>query len=230
MKKIIIFGSSGVIGKRIRNKFKNNNFDVVSISPTKKSKNSIFWPINESEKEVLNVLGKYGKFDSAVWAQGTNINDNIFNFNENSFTKVLEANLSYILITLNILLKTKLLNKNAKLCIISSIWQEISKNNKLSYSISKSALKGAINSLSIDLGKKGHLINCILPSAVSSKMTSKNLGKIGVEKLSKLTYFNKLININDIVELAYFLCSDLNTSISGDFIKIDLGMSNGKII
>jgi len=230
MKKLILFGSSGIIGKRIKNKFENNNFDVTCVSATKKSKDSIFWPINESERDILNILDKFEKFDSVVWAQGANMNDNIFNFNRNSFNKVFDANLSYILITLNILLKTKLLKKNARLCIISSIWQEISKNNKLSYSISKSALKGAINSLAIDLGKKGYLINGILPSAINSKMTSKNLGKVGIRKLSKLTYFDKLINLNDIAELTYFLCSNLNTSISGDFIKIDLGMSNGKII
>ena len=48
--------------------------------------------------------------------------------------------------------------------------------------------------------------------------------------LKAQTNFNRLANIKDVAELTYFLCSNLNTSITGQFINIDLGFSNAKII
>ena len=112
------------------------------------------------------------------------------------------------------------------MCVISSIWQDISRNNKLSYSISKSALKGLVLSLSNELGKKNIFINAILPGPINSSMTRKNLTNKQLRMIKNSTNFKKLISLNDVSNTVYFLCSDLNSAITGNFIKLDYGFTN----
>ena len=87
-----------------------------------------------------------------------------------------------------------------------------------------------INSLSIDLAKDGILINAILPGALDTEMTRANLSDSQLKGLQGFTKFNRLANIKDVAALAYFLCSAENTSITGQFINVDLGFENAKII
>jgi Dehydrogenases with different specificities (related to short-chain alcohol dehydrogenases) len=59
--------------------------------------------------------------------------------------------------------------------VISSIWQNIARQNKLSYCVTKAALQGLIQSLMIDLGSAGHLVNAVLPGVLDTQMTRNNL-------------------------------------------------------
>jgi enoyl-[acyl-carrier-protein] reductase (NADH) len=44
------------------------------------------------------------------------------------------------------------------------------------------------------------------------------------------TQFGRLASLQDVANAAYFLCSDGNTGITGQFIKVDLGYSDVRII
>ena len=69
------------------------------------------------------------------------------------------------------MINNKILLDNSKICILGSIWGLASKENKLSYTIAKSAITGLVKSLSIDLGKRNILVNSILPGVVESDMS-----------------------------------------------------------
>jgi 3-oxoacyl-[acyl-carrier protein] reductase len=137
-----------------------------------------------------------------------------------------KANCLYILATLRILLEIDALLSPARLCVISSIWQNISRQDKLSYSMTKAALQGLVLSASADLATHGHLINAVLPGALDTPMTITNLTRQQVEKISTATRFNRLSKIEDVVSLVLFLCSAENTGITGQFIAVDLGFSH----
>ena len=113
----------------------------------------------------------------------------------------------------------------SKMVIISSIYEDITRKNKLSYSISKSALKGLLKNLSIDLSSKNILINSILPGVIDNEMTRKSLTNETIEYIEKYTDFKRLINLNDIFSLVKYLVID-NTGITGQSIKVDLGFTN----
>ena len=226
MKKILIFGASGSIGKNIDKKFKSHKWKTTKVSRSKNLGDYVLWdPLEKISKNSLIKLLKEGPFDAVCWCQGINYNDNITNFNINKFGEISKANVTFILSSLKFLLKKKIIRNNSKLCVISSIWQDITRYNKLSYSISKSALKGLILSLSNELGKKNILINAILPGPVNSEMTRKNLTSRQLKTVKNSTNFKKLISLNDISNTAYFLCSELNTAVTGNFIKLDYGFT-----
>ena len=231
-KKLLLFGASGSIGSAIRQKFLDQAWDVIGVVREPSSiENMVYWdPLSRSLGAPLKQLKQYGGVDAVCWAQGQNCNDSIYNFDEQIHRDVYEANVIYILNSLSVLLKENLLHKPAKLCVISSIWQNLSRQQKLSYGVSKAALQGLILSVANDIGNDGHLINAILPGVLDTPMTHKNLAKEQLDKVINSTQFGRLADLEDVSNTAYFLCSSNNTGVTGQFIKVDLGYSDVRVI
>ena len=118
----------------------------------------------------------------------------------------------------------------AKFCVLSSIWQKISKQNKLSYSVTKSALQGLVLSAANDMAKEGHMINAVLPGAIETPMTRENLSDSQIKKIEQSTQFNRLATLDDVSNAVYFTCSELNSGMTGNFITVDLGFSHARNI
>ncbi len=231
----LLFGANGNIGREICDFFFNKGNPVIAISRKEFSSEScsdfvVCDVLNSDIAKELKKIYKNRKFDAVCFAQGLNVNDSIYDFDVKQNLDLYEANCLYIAIAVQSLIKADLLEKNTKICIISSIWQNIARQNKMSYCITKSALKGLVNSMAVDLAKDGFLVNAILPGALDTEMTRNNLSLVQLEKLQSFTMFNRLANIKDVASLTYFLCSADNTSITGQFINVDLGFENAKII
>lgn len=225
-KKLLLFGGSGQIGREVAAKFCNKNWDVFAVTRASTSDipEAIVWDVMASN--IPDCLMAQRQFDAVCWAQGANLNDSIYLFDKASHKTIYEANVLFILESLSQLLNNKLLAKSAKLCIVSSIWQEISRQNKLSYAISKSALKGLVLSLANDLAEDGCLVNAVLPGALDTPMTHENLSKNQIDAIERATKFNRLTTLVDVASTIYFLCSEENTGLTGQFLKVDLGFSD----
>jgi NAD(P)-dependent dehydrogenase (short-subunit alcohol dehydrogenase family) len=220
----IIFGASGSIGNYIFDSFKKDNIEVIGTTTDKLKVDEEHIYVDLLNLDCLNTINN---IDIIVWAQGYNFNDNIHNFDENNFDKIMNGNVKFILVTLNKLLTNNQLNKNCKMVIVSSIWEELTRDNKLSYSISKSALSGLVKNIAYDLSKYNMLVNNILPGVIDNEMSRKTLLKDEFEYIQNYTYFNRLINLDDIYKTIKFLTTE-NTGITGQSIKIDLGFTNIK--
>jgi NAD(P)-dependent dehydrogenase (short-subunit alcohol dehydrogenase family) len=168
--------------------------------------------------------------DSVIWAQGMNLNDNARTFDAEVHRRAYDANVVYILSSLKALLDAGNLSADARMVVISSIWQNIARSNKLSYGVTKSALIGLVQSVSLDLGAEGKLINAVLPGALDTPMTRANLTPAQIGKLEAMTPLGSLPALSDVCNLAGFLCSPANTGITGQFIAADRGFSNAKIL
>lgn len=233
--RILVFGASGAIGTSISSHFFQNNWGVVAVSRTGDNSaasalTSIAYDPLASPPGSSELLATSAPYTAVCWAQGRNASDNVHNVNLEEHLAVYQANCLYILATLKILLERHLLAPGARLCIISSIWQNLARQDKLSYCMSKAALQGLVLSASADLAKDGILINAILPGALDTPMTRQNVAVEQLQKLTSATYFNKLPALVDVANLAYFLCSAQNTGITGQFIAADLGFSHVRLL
>lgn len=228
MKKLLLFGGSGTLGEAICSKFEKEGWNVwVSGRSQSGSGQYIGWDVLDcvSEEQVMSKLCSAGTFDAVCWSQGMNMSDSIFDFQDEAHVKMYEANVLFVIKSLNVLLSNNFVSSPAKFCVVSSIWQNISRQNKLSYSVTKSALKGLVLSLSNDLAKEGHLINAVLPGAIETPMTRENLSNDQIKKIETSTHFNKLVELEDVSNAVFFTCSPLNTGVTGNFITVDFGFS-----
>ena len=222
--KALIFGSLGSIGKYIFDCFKKDGLEVIGTTTNKFKIDN-----NHIYVDVLNLdsLNTINNIDIIIWSQGHNFNDNIFDFNYNNFDTIIDVNVKFILVTLNKLLINNKINDGAKLVIVSSIWEELTRENKLSYSISKAALSGLVKNIAYDLSKHNILINNILPGVIDNDMSKKTLNVNEFEYIKNYMQFNRLITLEDVYKTIKFLSIE-NSGITGQSIKIDLGFTSLK--
>ena len=222
----LIFGATGSIGNYIFESLKKEGHNVIgTTSSMEKIKENIIY-VNNDNLESINMIEN---IDTIVWAHGYNFSDNILTFNTNNFDNIIDANIKFILKTLNYLLVNNKINDNGKLVIISSIWEEFTRENKLSYTISKSALSGMVKNLAYDLSSKNILINNVLPGVIDNEMSRKALSETQINNVKNQMKFGRLITLDDVFKTIRFLITD-NNSITGQSIKVDLGFTNLKKI
>jgi 3-oxoacyl-[acyl-carrier protein] reductase len=219
MNTAFVFGASGEIGSAIVDKFKAENYEVTRFS--REAKPGLFYSLEMLSESTSGLQ----QADSVVWASGVNLNDSINNYSEANLRDLLEANLFYITNGLAKLLETKLLKINCNLVIISSVWQGFSKQNKFSYTVSKSAIAGLVHSLTADLSPQGMRVNAILPGVVDTQMTRAVLTPEQILTIQKQTPTQSLVSLESVANLAYYLSTASSQGINGQSIVIDGGWS-----
>lgn len=231
---VLIFGCTGMIGAALAEAFLIAGWRVRGVSRSPAAGTPVgmthvtYDPLAEgADSEALAADRPY---DAVVWAQGANFNDNIREFDRDHHEALYRANCLYNMVTLNQLLTRGLLAEPSRLVVISSIWQNLARPNKLSYCVTKAALQGFVLSAAADLAADGHLINAILPGPLDSPMTRAALGAAQIAKVEGATLFGRLPALSDVTNLALFLSSKANTGLTGQFIKADLGFSRVRVI
>lgn len=229
-----VFGASGSIGKAICATMASEGWKVLAITrsgasepATQLAAQCVAWDSEpgDNARDALNAQ----PLDAAVWAQGSNCTDSIATFDLNQHMALYEANVLFVLRTLHQLLEGDWLAPRSRLCVISSIWQDIARPDKLSYCVTKSALRGLVQSVALDLGSRGMLINAVLPGALDTPMTRANLSAPQIDRLAGMTPVGHLPALDNVCAAVQFLCSPGNTSVTGQFIAVDGGFSYAKV-
>jgi NAD(P)-dependent dehydrogenase (short-subunit alcohol dehydrogenase family) len=216
---ILIFGGTGSLGAETVEHLRRRGHRVLIASRQKPISDQVH--ISESFEELQQIKIQ---FDGVAWFQGSNINDTLDT--STKFLEIFEANVNFIIKSQSALLKFNLLTKQARLLIVSSIWQRLSRKNKFSYTVSKSAISGIVKSVTADYGSQGITINAILPGVIENEMTIKNLSQNQIQKIESETPLRKLVTPKEIASIAAWLLSPDSSGIAGQSIVIDNGWSD----
>ncbi|MGB0697029.1 MAG: SDR family NAD(P)-dependent oxidoreductase [Rhodospirillaceae bacterium] len=230
---VLVFGASGAIGTALVDRFRQSDWSVAAVSRSPQDNpdpaiNWVCWEVGAGAGDLAKLAP--ASVHAVVWAQGMNCNDDIYDFDAQTHETMYRANVLSIMESLQVLLQSGKLAPAARLCVISSIWQNIVRTRKLSYCVTKSALQGMVQSLAIDLGEKGILVNAVLPGALDTPMTRANLQPEQIDRLQSMTPLATLPQLEDVCNLVFFLCSDQNTGLTGQFIAADRGFSYAKFL
>jgi 3-oxoacyl-[acyl-carrier protein] reductase len=230
MATLLLFGASGAIGGAIRTHFEGLGWRVVGAGRRAQpgaGADIAYDPLTAADGKALTSAAPY---DAVCWAQGANGNDSVYNVDIAKHRALYEANCLFVVQSLQHLLAHKLLAKPARLCVISSIWQEMARQEKLSYCMTKAALKGLVLSAAADLARDGHLINAVLPGVLDTPMTRANLTPAQIAVFENATGFKRLPQLADVAHAVESVLSARNHSITGQFIEVDLGFSHVRIV
>jgi len=233
---VIVFGATGAIGGFLCGRFAAEGRRVIAVSRSGRLNDDIAGDIvghpfdPERDARFSPPLGTEERVSAVVWAQGMNLTDSVRDVDAEANLRLYRANVLYVLTTLRDLLAGGRLVSPTRFCVISSIWQDIARPNKLSYCVTKSALRGMVQSAAIDLGGDGHLINAVLPGPLDTPMTRANLSSEQLARLENATPSGRLPTLSDVAEVVCFLCSERNTGTTGQFIAVDGGFSHAKHI
>ena len=111
MPRVLIFGSTGALGKAISEKFQSKNYEITyAVRKPISDSNHFVLPItDQSEKDLPKQLqGK--EFDAIIFAQGANTNDSGINYQDEKLQELFDINVAFILQNIRSLLKFNLIS------------------------------------------------------------------------------------------------------------------------
>jgi NAD(P)-dependent dehydrogenase (short-subunit alcohol dehydrogenase family) len=214
-KKTIIFGSSGDIGKKIKQIL--NKDKILEIN----SKNLDLGNLELVENFRTNFIP-----DNIIFVSAKNNPKDFLSLNDKEIQEIFNINfISFIKILRKLLRKIIKAKKKCKIIIITSLYSKFGRSQRALYSISKHALLGLTRNLAVELGPKGITVNAISPGYVDTKMTRKNLTLKQINFLKSKTPLKKIISPRDIALTVKTLLDNETKSITGQEIIIDGGIS-----
>ena len=229
MPKLLIFGGTGVLGAAIAEKYQANEYQVTyGVRKISNPDNQFLLPLSE---EPAPELLKGQLFDTVIFAQGANNNDSVMNHSIDDLNRLFEANVTFISETSKALILHNLIKHKAKIVILSSFWEQLTRQDKMSYTVTKAAVGGLVRSMAVDLGNaKGILVNGLLPGVVDSPMARGLLKPEQIENVQWQTPGHQMVVPLDVANAAYLLGCEDNTAISGQSLFVDYGFSVARVL
>jgi NAD(P)-dependent dehydrogenase (short-subunit alcohol dehydrogenase family) len=229
MPKLLIFGGTGVLGSAIAEKYQANGYQLTyGVRKISNPDNQFLLPLSE---EPVPELLKGQLFDTVIFAQGANNNDSVMNHSIDDLNRLFEANVTFISETSKALLLHNLIKHKGKIVILSSFWEQLTRQDKMSYTVTKAAVGGLVRSMAVDLGNaKGILVNGLLPGVVDSPMARGLLKPEQIENVQWQTPGHQMVVPLDVANAAYLLGCEDNTAISGQSLFVDYGFSVARVL
>ena len=224
MPNLLIFGSTGTLGGAILDKYRAENWDITCAVRKTVNDCDIQLPLTSA------VLGSK-KFDAVVFAQGANVNGSAMQTGTKELNELFEANVTVIAESVSTLIGAGAINEGGRVVILSSLWEQFTRQEKFAYSVTKAAVGGLVRSLAVDLGRqKKILVNGILPGIINSPMVARTLSPEQIANVVSQTPVGDLATPVDVANSVYMFGSSLNTGISGQSIFVDRGFSVARTI
>lgn len=217
MKKCLITGASRGIGKAATEVFKAHGYEVCA--PTRAemdlSSSESVLAYCERNKEVA--------FDTIVNNAGINDLNFLEDVSVEEINRMFQIDLKSPILLLNHFLPAMKKRKNGRIVNIGSIWAIVSKPGRGLYSAAKNGIHGITNTLALELGPYGVLVNTICPGFTLTELTRQNNSDADIERISQQIPLQRMAQPEEIAKLIYFLGSEENTYITGQKIAIDGG-------
>lgn len=224
MPSLLIFGSTGTLGGAILDKYRAEKWDVTC---------AVRKVVNDCDIQLplTSAILASKKFDAVVFAQGANVNGSAMQTGTKELNELFEANVTVIAESVSTLVGANAINEGGRVVILSSLWEQFTRQEKFAYSVTKAAVGGLVRSLAVDLGRqKKILVNGILPGIINSPMVARTLSPEQIANVVSQTPVGDLATTVDVANSVYMFGSNLNTGISGQSIFVDRGFSVARTI
>lgn len=198
------------------------------VSPIKKGQFECLDLCNEKsiERFIKEVINKTPNIDILINNAGINIIEPIDEIQDEHWEKVLKVNLTGSMRLMRGVAKVMKKNsRGGRILNISSIFGVVSKSKRNSYSASKSGIIGLTRASALDLAPYKILVNALCPGFTLTELTASILSRKEIKTLTADIPVGRFADVSEIAKVAVFLCSDLNTYITGQTIVVDGGVT-----
>ena len=248
----IITGGLGGIGLDIVKFFYNKNYNLVILDNKKVSEFSnlnlnksvqpnfiIYKKIDISKPLLIKKLfiflkKKFSKIDVLINCAGIQYVDPIESFPESKWENIINTNLSSSFYTSKYILPLMKKNKWGRIINIASVHGQVASINKSAYVASKHGMIGLTKTIALETAQLPITCNAICPGWVNTPLVSRQIDQkvrknkssrnIEIKKLLSEKHPNlKFISGEAIASLAYYLCTEEASAITGSSLIIDGG-------
>ncbi len=227
----VVTGATRGIGYAIADRLKNDGLDVIGTGTGKEAKcpeGVVYRQVDilddRSVNEFVDFLKKE-KIDILVNNAGINKIGKFSEIDIVDFDNIIKVNLRAPFIFCQAVVPHMIKNKWGRIVNITSIFGNITKEYRASYSSSKFGLDGMTAALSAEVAEFGVLANCVAPGFIDTDLTRKVLGVQGMQELGNKIPAKRVGKVDEIASFVSWLVSEENTYLSGQNLTIDGGFS-----
>lgn len=179
-----------------------------------------------SLEKFISEIKKLKHIDVLVNNAGINIIEPVDEIKDEHWDKIIKVNLTGAMkITRAVARIMKKNKQGGKILNVSSVFGIISKAKRDAYSASKAGLIGLMRASALDLAPYNILVNALCPGFTMTDLTKSILSKKEIEQLSREIPLGRFAREEEIACAAAFICSDLNTYMTGQAFVVDGGVS-----
>jgi 3-oxoacyl-[acyl-carrier protein] reductase len=214
---VLITGGARGIGAAMAEKFSQQGHDV-----WKPSRKELDLAQPESVEAFISREGSRS-VDILINNAGINILNPIESLDAASWQTMLQVNLTSVLRLTQAFLPGMKERKWGRILNVGSILSLVTKEKRAAYSMTKAALNAFSRSLTVEYGPHGILTNTLCPGYVDSALTRQNNSPQEIAAIAATIPLRRLGQSDEIAQVAYFLCSEENTYLTGQEIVADGG-------
>ena len=215
----LVVGGFGDLGAAITDRMRADGFRVLRTSRSPQPQDPDALVLDEA------ALGGLPALDAVVWAHGTNVNDVVDSYADDDLTRLLDVNVVQVARQLRGLLAAGRLREGAAVVVLSSVWEQIARPGKFSYTVSKAAVGGLVRAAAADLAPQGIRVNAVLPGVVDSAMTRAMLSPRQVALVEGASGAGRMVPPPDVASVVSALASPTSTGMTGQSVVVDLGFT-----
>lgn len=179
----------------------------------------------KSIESFIKTIKKLDHIDVLINNAGINIIESIDELNKDNWDMMLQVNLTGPMLLAKEVSSVMKKRKKGRILNVSSIWGVISKEKRDAYCATKTGLIGLTRAMALDLAPYNILVNVLCPGFTMTELTKSTLLKSEIDSLSAQVPLGRFACVEEIARVAVFLCSDLNTYITGQTIVVDGGFT-----
>ena len=213
---VLLTGSSRGIGNSIKIELESKGYTV--ISPSR----------NQLDLSNYESVSKYElpcEIDILINNAGINYLSDITSITIDKVSEMMQVNVISPMFLINKVSKSMINKKYGKILNISSIFGSRSKEKRVIYSTTTSAIEGMTRGVAMDLSKYNIMVNSVSPGYVNTNLTKQNNNEQELEIIKSKIPIKILAEPKDIANVVLFMISKENTYITGQNIFVDGGLS-----
>ena len=225
MKKVLVTGASGGIGRGISEYFAKKGYTVFAgynkNEPKIENVRNIRIDVT-SKESVRKAFEEIGGVDILINNSGISQQKLFSDITEEDWDNMFDVNIKGMYMVTKEALPFMINNKSGRIINISSIWGEIGGSMEVHYSASKAAVIGFTKALAKELSLSGITVNCVSPGMIDTPMNS-HLSEEDIEEIEKEIPLKRQGTPKDVAEAVYFYASDMADYITGQVLSVSGG-------
>lgn len=176
-----------------------------------------------SVEQFITEIKRLETIDILVNSAGIHIPKSLFDLTDNDWARVIGINLLGAMKLMRVAGAKMKQTGKGRILNISSIAGIVSKPTSSAYSASKSGLIGLTRAAALELAPHNVLVNALCPGTTNTDMVKTLLTNEQVDAIEASVPLKRLARPEELAAFALFLCSDMNTYITGQTIVVDGG-------
>ena len=215
-KTALVTGAARGIGLAIKQRFEKDGIRVIDtdIHNMNLLSDTAIVSFIEAIQEPVDIL---------INNAGINLLSSCIEVTDDNIEKTLQVNLLAPLKLTRLLAPGMIKRKYGRIVNISSIWGAVTKERRVTYTMSKSGINGLTKTLAVELAPHNILVNAVAPGYVNTELTRQNTSESEIEAIRQTIPVLRLAEPEYIAEVVAFLASENNRYITGQVIIADGG-------